>query len=158
MATLLTFLVSSSGYFQKQSLFPWRADHLLCQAPNPLTSSNMVCKTYQLHVLTKLMLKQHCLPFMMSIPKWDSPKSLFPPHFVPSNTSISCKLFHVEETSMESVRNNKSNTEQKKNPDMENTLSIIHLTINNAIIKSQIYSKLKYSCIYLHVTSTSLSF
>lgn len=39
---------------------------------------------------------------------------------------------------MESVRNNKSNTEQKKTPDMENTLSIIHLTINNAIIKSQI--------------------
>lgn len=59
---------------------------------------------------------------------------------------------------MESVRNNKSNTEQKKNPDMENTLSIIHLTKNNAIIKSQIYSKLKYSCIYLHVTSTSQSF
>lgn len=57
---------------------------------------------------------------------------------------------------MESVRNNKSNTEQKKTPDMENTLSIIHLAINNAIIKSQIYSQLKYSCIYLHVTSTKL--
>lgn len=41
---------------------------------------------------------------------------------------------------------------------MENTLSIIHLAINNAIIKSQIYSQLKNSCIYLHVISTSQSF
>lgn len=33
---------SFSGYFQKERLFPSRTNHLLCQAPNPDTSSNIV--------------------------------------------------------------------------------------------------------------------
>ena len=40
----LPITFSFSGYFQKLSVFPSKTIHLLCQAPNPETSSNMVKK------------------------------------------------------------------------------------------------------------------
>ena len=40
----LPIALSFSGYFQKDRGLPSSTTHLLCQAPNPDTSSNMVKK------------------------------------------------------------------------------------------------------------------